>query len=231
MKLLIAIPALIADQRHVDMIRVQSLLSKRIKARLPNTEIVSSVIYDNVTSPFLDAIKLLEDQFSLSCKLEENSKPWVWGIRNPTTRAIRLARDLGCSHILRIIQDTFIFDIDTFVKDIEGIGKENAIAGHIHHWPTTGHFGYCDQMGIERRCPLTYVHGAVMFAPVEVWEGHYVPLPQSVNHFWEDCLFSQAFLQNGGKLINLTPESWQHNHNCDSDKSNTIYEQFRSDLM
>src|SRR5665213_1677627 len=172
MKLLIVIPALINDERHVEMIRVQSLLADRLKLCQPEFKIISVLVCDYIAPCFKERICSLGNRFDRFEEIDNNGS-WAWGIRNPTTRAIQMANEPGCTHILRVIQDTFVFDVETLADEIQKIKDDQTIGGHIHNWPTSNHFGYCDEMGLEKRNPLTYVHGAVMFAPLAILDRYY----------------------------------------------------------
>ncbi|MBI1178351.1 hypothetical protein GC207_13025 [bacterium] len=216
-RILALIPGMILARNHVEMIHLQSYILERLRLSLEDCELFTSLICDHISAELQNEIAAIGERFNYFEVLND-LKRWQWGIRNPTTRGIQLCREFNCTHLLRIIQDTFILEPNAFAADMLGVLDRQVIAGSIHSWQTSAHFRYCDEMGLERQNPLRYVHGALILAPRSLWEQFYLTLPNSVNHFFDDCLFTQAHLQSEGEIAGLSESTWKHLHGIDCEQ-------------
>lgn len=224
MKLLIFVPAAVGEARHVAMLRAQIRIMRRLAGEMPSgVDVEGAVFCDGVAEGLhgaMDEAVAGQEVGGRALAYSAASKAgWKWGIRNPTTYAIEYAAQGGHTHLLRIIQDTFVTGVDKLARHVAGVmqsGWDNVLLGHVHEWPTTGHYPLVLEAGLYARNPLCYVHGAVMLAARGVWERHYLTMPQRINHHWDDCVFSESVVQRGGggRLINVEPV-WDHKHHCD----------------
>ena len=223
-KLFIWTPGYVAQPNHVEMIRVQSLVGRRLRRHLAGVEIVHSLVGDRIQASYLAEVAELGrefDQFHAALPDEYGSTP---GIRRTTHFAIDLAREAGCSHVLRIIQDTYIVDAAKFARDVRGALNTPGewLGAKLHQWETSWHWGLCKRMNLPLTSTLNYPNGAVMVAPLAVWEKFYVGLPAEINHHWDDVMMGEWMRHEGATLVDL-PATWVHLHNCDPQTSHRHY--------
>lgn len=149
-----------------------------------------------------------------------------WGVRKGTNYAATRGADVAlATHMLRVIQDTYIYDPAALAALISDAIKTPGdwIAANVHHFPTTGHFDLCAQMGLACERDLRYPNGQVMLAPVKTWRDWYVPMPAGINHYWDDIMYGEGFRQKAsGVVIDWRP-CWCHRHNLESITSERIH--------
>lgn len=223
-KIFLWTPGLIFDERHVEMCRVQSLLKRRIQRHRPELDIVSGLLVD-WSKPEQEArIDELASEFDVYARNTPPEFGTTWGIRKPTHWAIHLAEQMGATHILRVIQDTFVDDPLGFAEHIVRSVDEPGhwIGAYVHHWPVTQHAGWCHQMGIACETDLHYANGQVMLAPLETWQKYYLPLPTGITHYLDDVLMSEWVRQTDGRLIDWHP-CWTHAHHCEAAHAAGVY--------
>lgn len=116
-KLLLFVPAAVFDARHVEMNRVQALLKGRLDGRLPGVTITSAVVWDHVAAELLGPMREACAGFDVCVESVPPRYGARWGIRKPTNLAIE-ELTAGHTHLLRIIQDTFVTEPDRFARDV-----------------------------------------------------------------------------------------------------------------
>lgn len=227
-KVLILTPACILDGRHLGMCRVQALLKRRLAKRLPGVDFVSVLVVDGCRPEHRDEMENVAKEFDLVRWEIPIQHGTAWGIRKPTNYAVTdIAEEIGATHVLRVIQDTFVVDIDQFAGLVRDAVAQPGdwIAAAIHNWKNGGsHRGLCDEMGLACTTPeMHYPNGAMMLAPVETWRRWYVTLPASINHYFDDVMMGEVFRQRGpGRFLDW-PTCWLHQHNCSVEESRAVY--------
>jgi len=217
-KILVWTPACVFDQRHVAMNRVQTLVKRRLQPHLPDVELVSALLVDWSHDDCRGDMDGLADQFDIyryGVPLEFGTK---WGIRKVTNYAIALAREIGATHILRIIQDTFVDDPSALAQRIQSALPEPGewIGARVVYWATDhGHGQFTQEMGLPFTPDIHWPHGELMLAPLSTWERHYLPLPERIHHHWDDIMMGLSLLHAGGRYLDWTPPVWTHRHDCD----------------
>jgi hypothetical protein len=234
MRILLVIPVFVSDARHVEMLRVQSLLRDRLKAAGGESVVVwSAAIFDHIDERFSEAVKGFGQDFDFfvtpSQVTAHAGAISLCGIRRPTNYAVDiLARsldDASSVYVLRVIQDTFITDICAFVRKLKGIDAQanrRFIAADVVDWETDGHASLCRTMKLPVSRHLQYAYGAVMMAPWPTWERYYLGLPSAINHYWDDVMMSQWVVHEGGKLIGIGRQ-FEHMHHCESAVASQVY--------
>jgi hypothetical protein len=229
-RLLLVTPAAIFDRRHVAMNRVQGLLAGRLRPRLPGVEVASALVCDYIAPEYADDLREVGAAFDYFVPTIPEGYGTAWGIRKPTNFAVS-GLAAGYTHLLRIIQDTFITDPDRFAAAVRGvIGCPGEwIGANVHHWPTTGHQALCSAMGLQCEPDLRYPNGAVLLAPVSVWQTYYLGLPTAIHHYWDDVMMGEWLRQSGGSLLDL-PVCWEHLHDCPEETACEVYGRQMADL-
>jgi hypothetical protein len=234
MRILLVIPVFVSDARHVEMLRVQSLLRDRLKAAGEESLVVwSAAVFDHIDEKFSEAVKDLEKAFDFfvtpSQVAAHSGANSLCGICRPTNYAIDiLARnfdDASSVCVLRVIQDTFIMDIGTFVRKLKEMATQTNprfIAADVLDWETDGHAALCRTMKLPFSRRLQYAYGAVMLAPWPIWERFYLGLPPAIIHYFDDVMMSQWLLHEGGKLIGIGRQ-FEHMHHCESAVARQVY--------
>jgi hypothetical protein len=224
-------PGHIAMNLHTEMVRVQSLVARRLRRAMPDVEFVHALVCDRIDEPQVEAVREIGkdfDQFHHGIPPEYGQ---AWGIRKPTHYALDLARAAGCSHMLRVIQDTFIMDVAKFAADVGEVLKTPGdwLGANRHDWETDGHRSVCEEMGIPLNTKLRYPNGAVMVAPLATWQRFYVPMPARINHYWDDIIMGEWMLHAGATLVDL-PTTWAHLHDSRPEVSRSHYEAHAAEL-
>jgi hypothetical protein len=244
MRLLVFFPFFISDPRHIDMLRVQSLLRDRLRQVAGSElEISSAACFDFVDERFrlqVDALESAFDFWADSSKVVARAGPHAkWGIRRPTSYAVdAIARNQTAPDevfLLRVIQDTFVDDPRTLYEQLrlaaETGMKDRFITANIHHWPTNGHAYLCRAMRLPFNGIADYAQGALMMAPWRVWERYYLGLPAEIHHYWDDVMMSLWLTHEGGQLVNIPPDTFRHLHHCDPEVSQTIFQAHSAELQ
>lgn len=218
---LVHTPAFIQDEQHVAMISVQAKLLPRLRKYLStNIDLVSVLIIDFCAPEHRVAMNAVATEFDVvkwSIPAEHGTE---WGIRKGTNyAATAVADEVRATHLLRVIQDTFVFDPLAMAKYIEEAVATDGdwIGASVHHWPTSSHFGLCHQMGLDCELELRYSNGALMLAPISTWRNWYVSMPANINHYFDDVIMSETFRQKGtGRQFDWQP-CWAHRHGLDAE--------------
>jgi hypothetical protein len=234
MKLLAFTPVCCNDPRHLEMVRVQTLLVHRMRRHMPQLEIVSGIVVDFCREELNGALAEIARSFDV-CEMQvpEDIEPKCWGIRRPTNyMCSRVARALGCDHVLRVIQDTFIDDSFVFSQNVGSAIRTTGawIGAHVDYWQTASHWALCAQMQLPFHRDLHYPQGAVMLAPTPVWEDFYVRgLPHNIHHSFDDVMMGVLLEARGGKFVDF-PCTWSHRHHCESAVAQSVYNQHFQEL-
>lgn len=200
----VLICAAVKDERDLEMLQVQSLV------RLHGFRMLTCAVIDYV------APRLLDDVMALDFTMGIFQKSPPTGIRRPTETGIRAIREVwGDVHILRVVNDSPIYDPDKLSADIiRTIGTQcHWVAGGIqefHRQPSNPNKQALDALGIHKD-RYEYVHGCLSFAPLATWEKYYCGLHPSITHYADDDVMSSWIVQDGGRLIGWEP-SWKHEH-------------------
>lgn len=224
--ILVMTPACVLNERHLGMIRVQSLLRRRLsRYLLPDTRIVSVLVVDHADQKYKREVSVIASEFDKStCSIPAHCGN-QWGIRRPTNHAISdVAPSIHADFMLRVIQDTFVDNAEKLASDMVSAMAESGhwIAANVHHWPTGGHHWICGRMGLQCNWDLRYPNGALMFAPLATWRKYYLAMPEYIHHHWDDVIMGEWLRQSGdGKIIDI-PAVWRHCHDCDSEFSQAI---------
>jgi hypothetical protein len=145
MKLLLFTPAFCGEPRHLEMIRVQSLLAERLRRRL-SCPIVSAVVVDFCRQDLHAPLRRAVAPFDVV----RRSATTPQGIRRPTNFAIdALLRETSATHMMRVIQDAFVDDAAAFSRGIEAALPEAGhwiAAGMLRFQSQYGHQGWCQEM-------------------------------------------------------------------------------------
>ena len=238
--LLIFCPALVIADEHVEMVRVQSMLRRRLEAMSGSDDllIINAVAYDGVSPRYVDQLLDLDFTFQIWEHQIERAggcgKPR--GVRRPTNYCIatlihRLPRALKNNglYLLRIIQDTFILDARNFLKEIDRLARPETgrfLAGKLAR--STIDSQHLPAMGLKWVNCIEYAHGEVLLAPAEIWRQYYLPLPDYITHYTDDVLMSEWLTQSGGKLVGLS-DTYSHLHACPLDRLAELRELYASD--
>jgi hypothetical protein len=192
---------------------------------MPGTEVVSGVICDYCAEPLEPLLLSACDPFEIrQIGLPADAEPQKWGIRRPTNYSIRLAGQLGATHVLRVIQDTYVDDCDAFCGNLgPWLDREDRWLGaNLEYWATNYHFDICRRMGLPTRYELNYPQGAVLIAPLETWQRVYLAMPMEIHHHLDDVVMGVSAESMGIPLLNM-PKTWSHLHHCDPAVSSDYY--------
>lgn len=227
--LLIFCPTLVVADEHVEMIRVQSLLRRRLEKFNTSDDllIVNAVAYDGVSPQYIDQLLDLDFTFTIWEHQIERAggcgRPR--GARRPTNYCIdtlvrRLPPTLRQSdlYLLRIIQDTFVLDAGRFLQEIDRLARPQTgrfLAGKLAY--STIDSQHLLAMRLKWVSCIEYAHGEVLLAPAPVWRQFYLPLPDEITHYTDDVLMSAWLKQEGGRLIDLQ-DTFAHLHACPLDR-------------
>jgi hypothetical protein len=168
--ILILTPAAIGDERHVEMLKVQTLLKRRLAKYLPGIHIESLLVVDWCMDQHREAAEETAAAFDSVIWSVPPEHGTTWGVRKGTNyAATRGAEAVRATHMLRVIQDTYVDDPAALAALITTAVQTPGdwIAANLHHYPTTGHAYLCNQMGLKCVADLRYPNGAVMLAPVK----------------------------------------------------------------
>lgn len=230
MELIILVPALVANERQADMVRVQSLVRDRMRRKVSCSEfqIHSCVVYDHVAQELLHTVLDLDFSVKLfGCQLYSDA-PNTTGIRRPVEHALRALGALFPRHrdlyLLRVIQDTLIDDVGALASILGGLGTRTGpfVAGDLHECAQIDHF--LVDLGIPTRTSYRFVQGAFMFARLDVWLEHYPRLPAPITHYCDDSVMSQMVVHAGGELVPI-PGCWCHCHDAPAEEFRKRYDQ------
>src|SRR5215210_4627857 len=114
-QLLLAIPLCVNDPRHVDMLRVHSVLGRRLTKELKGRfELTTAVVCDFVADLYWGEIDAMRPDFDIMVRhdavMAHAGPDATRGVRRPTTYAIevlgRAFPDPADLLLLRVIQDT-----------------------------------------------------------------------------------------------------------------------------
>jgi hypothetical protein len=233
-KILLFTPAAVASQTHIEMLRVQSLLIPRLQKHLPpEIAIASLMVVDSCVADLAPALQEIAESYDAVAWGVPPEQGTQWGIRKGTNfAATEGAASVGATHLLRVIQDAYVFDPQALAQLIrQAVATPGEwIAANVHHWPTGGHYWLCQQMGLKCEDPVHYPNGQVMLAPVKTWRDWYVTMPANIHHYWDDVMFGEAFKQKGDGAILDWPVCWHHWHGSDVKLSQRITALHRSGL-
>ncbi|SEO03298.1 hypothetical protein SAMN05216404_11071 [Nitrosospira multiformis] len=240
MRFLIVIPLFVNDPRHIEMLKVQSLLGARLrKVWGKDADFKIAVVCDYVDDQYWSQVETIGKSFDFLVSpadvLAHAGSNSSWGIRRPTSYALevvaRTLPDYQSVNVLRIIQDTFVMNVGEFVSDLRRVALKDGryIAAQIHRWPTTGHHWLCHRMGLPCTPIAEYAQGAVMMAPLSVWESYYLELPPEIHHYWDDVMMSLWFTHEGGQLIEID-QTFEHMHHCEPTLARAVYHAHAAEL-
>jgi hypothetical protein len=234
-QLLVAIPLFVDGPRHVDMLRVQSVLGRRLRKELKGRfELTTAVVCDFVADGYESQVDAMRGEFDIFVPhdaVQAHAGPVARaGIRRPTTYAIevlgRAFPDPAGLLLMRIAQDTFVTDPARFLDDLAAAADcphdGRYIASAIEHWPTTAHYDLCRRMNLPTPRAALFAQGASMMAPLPVWDRYYLGLPTEIHHRFDDVMMSAWLCHEGGQLIDVAP-SFRHMHHCDPVVAQEIY--------
>jgi GT2 family glycosyltransferase len=250
-------PAFVGSDRHLGMIRVQSLLKQRLAAHLPASfELVSALIVDYVDPAYAEGLAELSKQFDRCVYCPPPRDGEKRGIRRPTSEGIvGVAEPIRADYILRVIQDTFVLNPSAFAHDVasiiekppqvkEGspivvdaeIGTVPWIAAALERQQTSDHpywdayRSLCHAMNLPVSAEIVFPQGAVMLAPRDVWRKYYLSLTNEMNHYFEDVLLGQWLLRHGGCFVAM-PRRWKHYHECSIVRSERVFDEQMKELL
>jgi hypothetical protein len=227
-RLVVVIPAVVRDRRGLEMLRVQSLLCPRLSRANadPGLVIHGCVAYDAIAPELLDETLALS--FTVKAFSVGNSG-WLQatGIRQPTQRAVDQIRSIFGPgrelYVLRVIQDAVVLDAGSLLAEMVGLidrEKGSFLAGAMEACDDIG--PHMEALGLPRRQSYPFAQGAVLFAPLAVWEKHYPRLPRAITHYCDDSVMSQLVTAAGGRLLPLT-RHWEHRHDCPVEASRAAF--------
>ncbi len=234
-------PGFVRNERHLGAIRVQSLLKRRLSRHLPsNVAIVSALVVDYVAPAYAEELAGLSSQFDRCVYCAPPRDGEKYGIRRPTTEGIvGVAEPMQADYILRITQDTFVWEPSAFANDIASILKSPPpaewIAAAVERQRTSDHpywdeyRSLCKAMNLEVSAEIVFPQGAVMLSPTDVWRKYYLGLTKEMQHFFEDVLLGQRFLRHGGCFAAMRPR-WRHYHNCSLALSECVFDEQAREL-
>jgi hypothetical protein len=234
-------PAFVDNDRHMAMIRLQSLLKPRLRRHLPsNIQFISALVVDYVHPWYAKELHGMSMQFDLCIHCDPPHKHENFGIRRPTTQAIaKVAESVHAHYLLRIIQDTFISKAAIFAADIASIVgnplQQEWIAAAIERQSVSDHpywepyLSFCRTMRLNVPARIVFPQGAVMLAGLDVWQKYYLGLTKEMNHRFEDVLMGQWLLQSGGCFVPMCP-TWRHYHDCNPVLSESIFNEQLEEL-
>lgn len=109
-------------------------------------------------------------------------------------------------HVLRILQDVAVTDVDAFARDVrEGLSASNDfVGGRVRPWSDEDS-KLPVSLGLappERGTPC--LSGEVLFAPLRVWERRYLRLPDGASDRDAAALTGAWVAAAGGKLVAMT---------------------------
>jgi len=223
------------------MVRLQSLLKRRLSRHLPDSiRLVSALVVDYVHPSCAEELRELSTQYDYWVCCDPPADDDTFGIRRPTTRAIVDAADaVKADHILRINQDAYVIDASVFAADVASIIGGTVpfewIAAAIESQEVNDHsywnpyLSFCNAMGLSVPARIVFPQGAVVLASRDVWRKYYLGLAKDVHHFFEDVLMGQWLLQSGGSLVPMRP-TWRHQHNCSAILSEWMFNELMREL-
>lgn len=236
MILILVVPAIVRCDRHLEMMRVQSLLRSRLRGhdKAGCFKIHSCVVFDHVDEEWLDAMVDLDFSLKLFGRNLYRNDPVTTGIRRPFQSALRTIAELFGStrniFVLRVIQDVVIDDVPALLAMLINIASNSKdfVAGQLDTCVDIATF--LQDLQIPATPPYTYIQGAVMFAPLHVWLRDYTRLPPAITHFCDDSVMSQMVTHGGGEMIRMTT-CWRHRHHCPCEESRASYDAHCQELQ
>ena len=217
-------PSLVANDKHVAMIRTQTLVKSCLQRVLPGFSIVSGLLMDKYEESLLPEIQGIASSFDVYSSSIPTQFGIEWGIRKGTQLGIDIATNMGARYVMRIIQDTFVESFWGLAACIERSTKVEDLwmGANVHDWHTSAHGQFTEEMGLPFNPVCTYPNGALMLAPLEVWRKYYLGLPSRINHYFDDVMMGQWMLHEGVRL-DPWPTLWKHCHDCDPKVSSEFY--------
>jgi hypothetical protein len=218
-KIIIHVPLHITAIQDIYMANMQSRFFKECKKYF-NVFCIMTIDKD-ITNKFDDLFVNTSTDKIIDIRKE---KP-VYGIRNPTTKALECAFSMNCNIFIRITQDTQIFDIEKFVTLINSLSKSNKfICGRKDTCSDIKK--YLKEIGIEQNDKrYSFVQGNLVIASIELWEQEYKRIPKSVQHYCEDSIFS--YLCQYSSKVNPTfinNDFWRENRTRDIYYLESLYQ-------
>ena len=230
-------PAYVSQPNHFEMIRLQSLLARRLRLHAAGAAgeagagvtIRHTICYDRADPQYRPA--LAELGFDEAVFLDGPPT----GVRRPTNYFLAMPRRED-TYVLRVIQDTFVDDPRTLMADLGtwmgGDGRD-VLAGSVEPVPLFVNVPYLDPLlarsGLEVRPSYRHVQGALMFARLDTWRRYYLPMVPEVSHFFDDVVFSEWLSQSGGRLVSVA-KCFSHLHDIAEEVARRRFEAEQAEL-
>jgi hypothetical protein len=233
---MVLIPALVRCDKHLEMMRVQSLLRERLRLhdRKRQFNIHTCVMFDDVLPEFMNDILSLDFSIKLFAHQLYPERPYCTGIRFPFEMGLRtvskLLRQLAPTFVLRVIQDVVVDDVEQLLEALGALveNTRDFVAGDLATCDDIG--GFLDELRIPRAPAYHFVQGALMFAPLQVWLQNYIHLPASISHYCDDSVVSQMVVRYGGELHRI-PVCWRHLHDRPCEDSQSSFLEHSSEIQ
>ncbi len=219
--LAVLIPAVIRESKHVEMLRVQSLISQRLRKH--GIQAFTCLVVDAIEERFIEEVRSLDFDMGIFQRTPPN------GVRRPTETGLRAIREVwGNVPVLRVIQDTPIIDAESLSSDIlNAIGSDGDwVAGGLRtfkRFEGNPNFQALNELEIPEKEEYQHIHGCFMLAKLDVWERYYSAMPKSITHYADDDVMSQWILKKGGRLIPFSDTSWEHRHDSPEKISRKLF--------